>query len=439
MADTPTTDSGYCYDKKQLNGDRIRMGLGTILHQSEESGIGPIPTVIVKTLGGDDRHLGFMGALGGLTGIGAVFANVFLKWKKSNRNAMSISMLIGAIIAASIGVILLQGYHPERFPIILKLYLPLLLIFSLVCGMQNGIEANWVGDLVPEKMRGWFMKIKWVLSIIGTLVFSIVFARFSDAFPTFGGYATIYFVFSISFLVASFIVYSKVTDRVPATLNYVSAGASHKDRVNYKEKILWYMIGWSITFSGGRGILGAFTAVYLLDYFHYSLTKIAMLTSIQTIMSMLVVYIIGDHTDRWGPRRPLIIAQFIVGLSMFLWVGSAFWGVKCIIIYMVLNGVAGHTLSFLGGNFILEVYPKKGRAAYMGAMRMIANPTIFILVAISGWLAHAFNGFEVTIFGTLLNRYHLIFTFATLFTLSCQIFLFLIGSKRIQSIEEKGE
>lgn len=430
--DSDQNEQIHLAQKSSLGADRVWMGLGTILCQSEESGFqsGPVPTAIVRALGGDDRHLGILGSFGTLGSLGQLLGSYLLRRTASSRRAMVLSLWIGAAFATVLTGLLLLGQFAELRPVILPLFLGLFLLFAPVNGMQSNIENSWVGDLVPLKLRGWFTKVKWMLSVAGFLLFSIGIARFSQGHPGFGGFAAIFATFAASFILAAVIFYPRVTDVQPQVIDYLGPATA---RLNYLSPVFWWLVVQGLLWTVGRNIAFAFMSAYLMEQFHFSLTKVALLVSLQQAISIGVIFLIGDHTDRWGSKRPLMFFMSSVALSMSLWILSAWWGIGCIIAYYVLNGAAGQTLTMLGNNYSLEVFPAKGRAAYLALSRMIGGVAGFLMVLFSGWLVHRLRDFHVVVAGHFLSRYHAAFTVGMVIALCSQIPFVVIGDRKVES------
>jgi len=186
-----------------------------------------------------------------------------------------------------------------------------------------------------------------------------------------------------------------------------------------------------VLWMSGRQIFNAFTAAYLIEQYHFTMAKLAYLLSIQSIMSIAVLYVIGDRTDKWGSRKPFIFVLIGSASIMSLWIMSAKWGIVCIFIAYFLGGLAGHTLSMLGNNFALEVLPAKGRSAYMALARLIIAPVSIFAVASAGWLLHRFVDFHVTFSGFVLSRYHLLFFVSMLICFVGIIPLLIIGKRKV--------
>lgn len=430
-AGTSDHDQFQRHQKLALARDRIWMGLGTILYQSEELGFqtGPVPTAMVRALGGDDRHLGIVGCFAVLGNIGQMLGTALLRRTGSNRRAMILTLWMGALVAAALTVLIFLGHLAAARPIVLPLFIGTFLLFALLGGLQNNVEHSWVGDLVPSNLLGWFTKVKWILSVSGFLLFSISIARFTDTYPGFSGYAAIFATFAFSFLVAARAVYWRVTDVRPQVVSYFGQAA---ERPNYRSPVFWWLVVQGLLWSTGRSMAFAFMNIYLIERFKYSLTKIALLISLQQGISILVIWLLGDHTDRWGARRPLMYIMFIVALSMSLWIFSAWWGIGCIIAYYVLNGAAGQTLTMLGNNYSLAVFPAKGRAAYLALSRMIGGIAGFGLVLLSGWGVHYLHDFQLPVAGQVLDRYHASFAGGMIIALLSQVPFLIIGSRKVE-------
>ncbi|MBL8029232.1 MAG: MFS transporter [Fibrobacteres bacterium] len=424
-------EHGQITDEKILNKDRIKFGIGTVLYQSEETGIGPVPTAIIRALGGTQLHLGIYGAVGAVGSMFQWVGTLLLKRFKSNRKAMLFSMVVGFITALTIVATLLLGGHETFKPYALWGYLILVLIFYAIGGIQWNIESSWIGDLVPKNKLGWFTGMKWFIGVFGILVFMLVFARLADWRPQLSTYAAIYVIFALSFILAM-TLYKGVTDRIPKVANFVAEGENHHERMNYKALPLWTYIMFYIFWSGGRTTMFAFTFAYMMDTFHYSMSKMVVIGIVQFAISMVMVLIMGKFTDSSGHRKPLLIVSGVVSLCMLLWVGSAWWGMAALIAYSIINGAAGHTHSMLAINYALEIFPDKGRSAYLAISRFFLGAASVVFVILGGRALDVFKGFEYQLWGATLNHYHALFVVCSLFTFCCIFPLLLVGKRTVR-------
>ena len=115
---------------------------------------------------------------------------------------------------------------------------------------------------------------------------------------------------------------------------------------------------------------------------------------------------------------------------MLLWTASAWLGLTAIILYQVVNGMAGNTHSMLAINYGLEIFPAKGRSAYLAFARIIIGLASIAATLSAGFIMRAARGFEFTLGGVTLNHYHLFFAGCALVTASCVIPLLLAKHDR---------
>lgn len=427
LAPSQLNEHGQVTDEKILKKDRLKFGVCTILDRSEESSLGGIPSVLIRSLGGSDFHIGVYSATQGALSFAQFLGALILDRTRSNRKAMIWSMYIGVLLAAAIALSILAGAIPEFKPFALWSYLVLCVGFAGAAGIQLNLETSWIGDLVPCNKLGWFNSYKWILTSIGILLFNLLIGGMADRFPGLGCYASVYLIFGVSFIAAA-LIYRSCTDRPPKVASFMLPGRGHLERINYSNVPMWCYIVFYWCWSGGRTAMMAFTAVFLIDQFNFSMTKIAWFANVQLLIGMVVLHVLGRITDRSGSsRKALLWMSAIVSSSMLLWVSSAWLGVIPILVYQVISGAAGNTHSMVAINMALETMPEKGRAAYLGFSRLCIGVVVMIAPALAGAVMTRLTDFHTTFAGVVINRYHLLFTVSTLITMCCVIPLWILG------------
>jgi len=420
-------------DEAIMRKDRIKFGIGNVLFQSEETGVGGIgiPAMIIRMLGGSDQHIGLYGATQGVTSFSQIFGAVILKRTRSDKKGMVVAMFIGFVVAVLVAASIAAFYFNVFSKVSLYLYLVFAVCFFAVGGFQSNIENSWIGDLVPAKRLGWFTSYKWIVGTAGVVLFNLLIGRLVDANPSPAGYAAVYLMFGVSFCVAAW-VYSSVTDRTPQTINFIKTGPMHHERLQYRSFPLWCYIVFYWCWSGGRAVLYTFCYIYLIDQFHFSMTKIAWLVNAQCAMSCVIIYILGRISDTTGHRVPLMIISGIVACCMSLWVFSAWFGIVPVIVYMFINGAAGNTHWMLASNLALEIFPEKGRAAYLGFSRFIIGCCTMTTPILAGQFMQHLSGFHMQLWGADINRYHILFSICMLISMCCIVPLFVLGNRKVE-------
>ncbi|MFH0919809.1 MAG: MFS transporter [Fibrobacterota bacterium] len=418
-------------DGRILHDARKKIGIGNVLYSAEENSFGALTTVIIRHLGGDAFHLGVFGATMGIWNLFSWSGTLLLKKFNSNRKSMVAALIIAAFIALLMaGSILLPSFFASFRPFSLWSYIILGILFTAIGGTLKNIEASWIGDMVPEERRGWFSSYKWIIFVVTSVAFGFLFSRIGDLWPNSRTYAGCYGIFLISFLLV-IPLFRTVADRTPRNANFFKSRADPHERLNYRSIAFWYYISHCAIYTGGRSLLFAFSAAYLLDQFHFSLTKMTVVGLGGPIASIFVLFYFGRITDKRGNRVPWIVVVFILATSMFLWVSTAWLGYVPVIIYSILSSLGWANGSMLLTNLALELFPDKGRSGYLAVSSFITGIVGIASVVGAGAFMRHMQGWHYELWGATLNNYHLLFILSTAFTYLSLVPLLLIGKRKV--------
>ncbi|MBO5688878.1 MAG: MFS transporter [Lentisphaeria bacterium] len=416
-------ETGQVTDPAVLKRDRIKFGVAGIMYQSEEVGLGPIHTLVVRLLGGGDIALGLIAGAGSASSFVQWIGAILLRRTGSNRRAMCWALAGGVFFGFILFLSLMtKALKPEWALAALTLYIIGAYGLAGASGVQNNVESSWIGDLVPANRLGSFTGVKWIIGSIGMLGFTLIFGQLAELWPTAGPLSWMFLFVAISHVVAIVLICT-ITDRVPQTAKFVASDAG--ERINYRNLSLWCYIWFYVAWAGGRTALLAFTTAYMMDCFGFGMGKIALLFSLQAVVNLIMLFIVGKLSDRIGSRKPLMAISGFIALAMLLWPASAWFGIGALIVYQVLNGAAGSTHNMLAINYSLEIFPAKGRAAYIAFSRAFIGAAALVASVAAGVIMKFIGEWQMTLCGVTLNRYHLFFLGCTLFTASCIIPLFI--------------
>lgn len=410
--------------RKSLNCDRLKFGLSSLLYNGDEIAFSPVHTAVIRALGGNDIHLGVMGAL--QQSLGQLFSwmgAVLLRWFKFNRKAMQTALIIAAVIQGIIvSTMLFSVWHPAWASACLVAYMALVAMMCMLTGVQQNIAVSWIGDLVPDNQRGWFVSGMVIVSNIGLVILQLTFARLSRNAGMLG-YAGLMALLMCNTVIATGLV-SRITNRPSQAVSFISK--KKENRVNYRYRPIWMLIWFECAWRSGRVALVAFSTAYLIDYFGYKMDKIILINMIVYLVTIMMLYITGKLSDKIGIFRPLALISTVCGASMLLWVSSAWWGIVPIIVYQVLNGAAGSTHWMLLSNLGLQVYPAKGRSNFISFSRGAVGIFLMGISTVAGYVMRGIRGWSVELWGHEFNHYHLFFLGCTILTLGCLIPLSLL-------------
>jgi MFS family permease len=404
--------------------NRVKFGIASLLYNGDEQAFSPLHTAVIRSLGGSDVHLGFMGAM--IQSMGQLFSwigTLILKATKMHRKALIWALFIASILQGFIIATLLVGHtNPGLSNFLLFAYITLVAGMGMLTGSQQNIAVSWIGDLVPTRQRGWFVSGMAIISNIGLVLLQLLFARLAkDAgLP---GYALIMGIVMMNTLVACFLV-ATITDMPANAVNFISKRKGA--RINYAFKPLWGLIWFECAWRSGRVALVAFSTAYLLDHFGMRMDRIIMIHMIVNLVNIVMLFLMGHLSDRIGIFRPLAVITTVCAASMLLWVSSAWWGILPIIAYQVINGAAGSTHWMLVNNLSLELYPSKGRPNYLSFNRIVTGLFIIFISTFAGWVLSQLRGWEIELWGSAFTHYHIFFLGCTIATLTSLLPLFLL-------------
>ena len=434
MAQEPdmTNPENIAEQKKFLNTSRFRMGLANLFFSGEESSLAGQKIMIVKHLGGTDRHIGLISSFGSFMALTQWLALPLLRKFQSNRKAqvaaLSIGVLSGVLLSISVAFGNMQGMQKTM----LWLFLASTLLMTIATGIQVTVETNWIGDLVPQNLRGWFTSVKSSVSLIGMVTLGLFFGWVIDhgddlCFTS----MWLYLIVVISHIAAIALIW-KVPDKVPQPVGIFSRSKTG-GKLNYKSYALWCYVFFYLIWSSGRGITFTFTTPFLLDR-DMSLLGINSLMIITNLISVGVLMLLGKVADKKGNRLPLMGVSVFVGISILLWPASEWLGIGAIITYYIINGMAGATHTMLAMNFGLELFPAKGRAAYLAFSRLILGCGSLVVINTMAWISDSLrqSSWTFELFGKTLGRYDLMFVVSSLVVCSSFIPLLLVGKHVVQ-------
>jgi len=93
--------------------------------------------------------------------------------------------------------------------------------------------------------------------------------------------------------------------------------------------------------------------------------------------SLLIVFVAGSLTDRWGPRRPLVIAtaMFTLGSALVGLAPSLPW----VVLGRVLDGIGGVTMAIIALSVINSSAVDPGKRARLFGIYAAIAPAMFIV------------------------------------------------------------
>lgn len=421
---------GQLTDERTIRKDRLLLSIPGFFSFFFKSSLYNLNAGIVKVLGGGDSHLGLLASVASLGDFFQILGVPILNFLKSNRRAILLVLSLEFFLAFFPPAAVYSATFLAPIDA-LKLFIAGSALIVIISAPIANIQQNWIGDLVPRNRLGWFNSYRLIIMTLGSIFGGYAIGFIADAFPSARGYTAIYLYFPLACL-AGIICFARVTDRRPQQLTIFPRAGETRDKIPWKSVAYWGYIAFYVLWAFGRTITATFLPKFLMDQFGFTMTKLAWLLIIQSVVSCLAMYGLGRLSDLKGNRFFLIAAGAFISLIMLLPVTTAWWGILPVFIYSFLNGAAGPTHTMLAINFGLEIFPDKGRALYLAVSRFFVSGALLIAPLLAGFLMAAFSDFEWKVGTTAFNRYSLAFIAGAVLTFSSVLPLILMGRRKVE-------
>jgi MFS family permease len=253
--------------------------------------------------------------------------------------------------------------------------------------------SSWMGDLVPEHHRGRYFgmrnKICGLASFFAMLLGGYVLQLFADGFVMrYVGFCSIFLLAFISRIISWFYLTKKYEPEysIFPTLEF--------SFIDFLKKAKFRNYGLFVIYNAVMNFAVYIAAPYIAGYMLYELKMGYLDFTIVTATAVLVKYLMmpvwGKACDRYGTRKVLALAGFLMPLVILLWTFSTnFWWLIFVQIY---SGFAWAGFEIASFSFVFDTTTTQKRALCV-AYANVLNGVAFILGALSGGIFIKYNIF----------------------------------------------
>ena len=291
------------------------------------------------------------------------------------------------------------------------------LIFMLFSGMMTPPWFSFMGDIVPDTVRGrYFAKrnlITQLIAIIGTISISFLLDFLGINNLIFLGFLII-FIIGISARLISMVLFNghyyppynfEVKDHVKTSQFLKELTKSNFGKFTLLVSFLTL----------GQWIAKPFFSVYMINEldFDYSLFIIINLSS--TLIGLFFFPLLGRYSDKFGNVNLLRIGSLIIPFLPFLWILFN-TPLQIILGIQIWSGIGWTSFNLAASNFIYDNIPSKKRGKYIA----LYNLLIGVSITLGGFI----GSIIITIIDIMMiNPFHLVFFLSGLVRLSAVIIL----------------
>lgn len=367
-------------------------------------------------------QLGLLGSLPqSLGSISQLFTNKLLKLFKSRKRFVCINAFLEALMYIPIILVFFLGkfkvYHLIFF----------VCVYWIFGTILNPVWNSWIGDLVDEKKRGAYFgkrnKIGGIASFISLLTGGFILQNFTNGIKT--QYIGFIIIFSLAFIarIISFFYLTKKYDPP-----YKIQPESQFSFIEFLKKARFRNFGMFVFFlclmNFSVFISAPFFAAYMLYDLKLSYINYTIILATAVIVKYMSMPVWGSASDRYGTKRTLSLASFLMPLTPLLWLYSKDF--SYLILIQMYSGFVWAGFEITSFNFIFDTTSPEKRATCV-AYYNVLNGIAIILGALIGGLIVRYNH-------VFWSKYLLVFLISGILRYKISI-IFIPKLKEVRGIE----
>jgi MFS family permease len=231
---------------------------------------------------------------------------------------------------------------------------------------------TWMAELVPARIRGNFWgkrtRVSEFTGLSIAVAASIIFDQWRNAHPgSLDGYAVVFAIAAIAGLVGIlFLRKIPVPEQEHHKQPPVSLWATllRPARDNNFRSLLTFVGSWGFAV----GLIGPFTAVYMLEELKLSFVAVTVISSLPTAIIALTQAYWGRLADHFGSRPVLRAASYIITAACFLWLLSGPGLVWPLVLLQIISGAGWSAYHISMNNMVLKLAPSGSRSSYVASI-----------------------------------------------------------------------
>jgi MFS family permease len=372
-------------EREMKKGLRDSLADGTAFSVSSTlTGTYSIPFALA--LGANPAEVGLMSALPKLAGtlVQPWVAPLIRKFK--GRKRMSVVTSVWARLLW-IPIALLPFVFGPMLPdgrIAIFMLIALLSLYQLLASASVTAWSGWIGDLVPEKVRGKFFGKRGMLAGVAGFLTTLAGGLLLGVFNGAAGFAILFGISTFFGLVSSWYL-NRMPDPQPHDgEDAENAFSELRGEVRQNPDFKRFLI-FSTAMVFAVQIASPFFAVSLLSDFKVGYEVYAIVMAASTLATILTQPYWGRIADRYGDRTTIAICSVLIALVPGLWLFvHSPWQMIAV---FGISGFAWAGFDLAMFNYVLDASPARGRSIYMANYSMLNGVANFAGPLAGGALA----------------------------------------------------
>lgn len=259
---------------------------------------------------------------------------------------------------------------------------------SAVLGvLGNNAWTAWMGDLVPEALRGRYFGRRTALCTFGGTLAGLGVARALDALTTWHGASL-----ALAFLAACACLLGGASTLFMARQHDPRPALSALPRPRSASRLLAdpcvrSLLRYQIAWNAAVGVGGGFFTFHLLHNLRAGFTVAALQAATGAATRMLAAPAWGRAVDRYGARPVLAACSFAAALQPAIWLTASPTFMWPIAIDALIGGIAWSGRDLAGFALPLSIAPCRDRSLVLAAYATAGGVAYALATALGGAIA----------------------------------------------------
>lgn len=313
-------------------------------------------------------------------------------------------------------------------------FLILYIASSLFAGLGTSVLQSWMGEVVPESLRGRFFGRRNLLINLASIIAMLIGGVMLDKLEAIGRERDGYLIlFSIA-LVCGWVGTRALARQAEPSKKVVSHGGFlQKVRRPLQDVEFRKFTAGLAVLHFGLGISAPFFTAYMLKDLHVSYAQVGLFSMTSLAIGMIFHPVWGAVTDRAGVRPAMLFNLIIIGIIPLLYLPSITYGIASVWLGWVLVGMCWSGFSIGVTTLSYTLSPANDREYYLAVLSIVQGLTFFMGSTLSGWVAQQIEHFRVTFLTMEIVHYHLMFATSAMFR-----FATVLMFRRVKDVRSRG-
>ena len=317
------------------------------------------------------------------------------------------------------------------------LFFFIILIANALKTIASPIKYTWFTSLVEERRRGAYASVLTMVSIIGSMIFTVAISAIIDYYDRTGNIngafscLAIIIIFTAVLHTATLIISkeNRNAQKVKPVSPFRSIGELMHNKRYVRLLILYVMISFSSCF------VTPFLSTYLLNELAFSLTFISVIDVVIGICQVFFLYFAGRYSMRHSYitlRHVSIIFQTVSMLAVVFMKGGL--AVPMYIFYRLTAAATGATASVSASTMLFSVAAPEHRTAAISLNTIIIGTLSFFMTLLATPLVNYVQKNGMSVFGIEIYAQQLLALISVFLAIPVFIYYHVFCKKQFKDI-----